>query len=104
MEIVPSSGTSRPAIDLNNVVLPQPEGPRKDRIPFSNSKLTSSKALVSLKSLVRFSTLIMDMRKKISTPFLTWGIQTLQQQPESSDGSRPGIPSECERSEKDFSR
>src|SRR5262245_19073151 len=53
MEMAPASGTSRPAIDLSNVVLPQPEGPKNERIPFSNSKLTLSRALTSLNSLIK---------------------------------------------------
>src|SRR4030095_8230408 len=52
MEMAPASGTSRPAMDLSNVVLPQPEGPKKERIPFSNSKLTLSRALTSLNVLI----------------------------------------------------
>src|SRR5215475_14097182 len=51
--MAPASGTSRPAIDLSNVVLPQPEGPKNERIPFSNSKLTLSRALTSLNSLIK---------------------------------------------------
>ena len=48
MEIDPASGISRPAIERNKVVLPHPDGPRNERIPFSNSKLTLSSAFRSL--------------------------------------------------------
>ena len=34
MEIAPASGTSRPAIDLNKVVLPHPEGPKGENTLF----------------------------------------------------------------------
>ena len=48
-------------MDLNNVVLPQPEGPRKERIPLSNSNDTLSKAVRSLNRLVTPSTFKIDI-------------------------------------------
>jgi hypothetical protein len=67
--MAPASGTSRPAIDLSKVVLPQPEGPKKERIPLSNSKLTLSRALTSLNALIRPWTFKIAM-PKVQPPFL----------------------------------
>jgi len=44
----PSSGVSKPAMMRSKVVLPQPEGPRREKnSPFLISKLTSLSALKS---------------------------------------------------------
>src|SRR5258705_878090 len=66
--IAPESGCSRPAIILNVVVLPQPEGPSKPKnSPRSTSSDTSVTAGVLSKRLERF----LRERSGISTDFST---------------------------------
>ncbi len=53
----PLSGESNPAMIRNNVVLPHPEGPRREKnSPFLMSILTSSRALKAPYALDTFST------------------------------------------------
>ena len=53
ISIVPASCISRPAITRNSVVLPQPDGPRKQTsLPLSTSSETSSSAVKAPKRLV----------------------------------------------------
>ena len=52
--ILPESNCSRPAINLNKVVFPQPLGPNKQTIsPFSTEKDTESTTLSPLNDLVK---------------------------------------------------
>ena len=53
ISMLPASCASRPAITRSSVVLPQPEGPRKQTsLPFSTSSETSSSAVKAPKRLV----------------------------------------------------
>src|SRR5260370_26559680 len=60
--IRPEVGSSRPAIIRRVVVLPQPDGPRRQKnSPLATVKLESSTATKSPKALCRFSTRISAM-------------------------------------------
>src|SRR6516165_3424003 len=53
IRISPSSGCSKPAINRNDVVLPQPDGPKSDRnSPLRTFRLTESTAVREPKRLV----------------------------------------------------
>src|SRR5712691_1249442 len=74
MKTDPASGTSRPAMERSSVVLPQPDGPKNERIPFSNLKLTLSRALTSLNVLLSpstFSIAMLYLRPILPTPILS---------------------------------
>src|SRR3954462_11244443 len=91
--MVPAVGSSSPAIMRSVVVLPQPEGPSRQRNwPSSTVKLAAFTAWKSVNDLSSASTLICAIRL---LPDL--GDDGEQQGPEQRDRERPGIERQRKR-------
>src|SRR6187399_2899669 len=90
-KILPRVGSSRPAIMRSVVVLPQPEGPsRQKKSPSLTVKVESFTATKSANALCRFSTRI----SAISAREL--GDDREQRHPEERGHERPGVEDERE--------
>src|SRR6188768_1318590 len=95
-KILPRVGSSRPAIMRSVVVLPQPEGPsRQKNSPSLTVKVESFTATKSAKALCRFSTRISAMSLRPSAREL--GDDREQGHAEERGHERPGVEDERER-------
>src|SRR6478752_752453 len=95
-KILPSVGSSRPAIMRSVVVLPQPEGPsRQKNSPSFTVKVESFTATKSAKALCRFSTRISAISLLVSAGKL--GDDREEGHAEERGHERPGVEDEGER-------